>query len=51
LSLQRPAGNRSVVAWAQQLQRKPKTTLPTKPKDPTDVAIKAKAWATAADAL
>ena len=51
LSLQRTAGNRSVVAWAQQLQRKPKTKPPPKPKDPIDVAIKAKAWATAADAL
>ncbi len=53
LSLQRTAGNRSVVAWAQQLQRKPKTKTkpPPKPKDPIDVAIKAKAWATAADAL
>jgi hypothetical protein len=51
LRLQRSAGNRSAAAWAvsatQQLQRKPKA----KPKDPIDVAIAAKDWAKAADAL
>jgi hypothetical protein len=51
LRLQRSAGNRSVEAWARHLQRKPATKAKPKPKDPVDTAIKAKAWAQAADAL
>jgi hypothetical protein len=50
LHLQRSAGNRATAAWAaRRLQRKPKTKA--KPKDPVDVAIAAKKWADAADAL
>jgi hypothetical protein len=57
LGLQRSAGNRTTAAWATRLQRKPATKAkpkpkpPPKPKDPFDTAVKAKAWAKAADAL
>jgi len=49
LTIQRAAGNRTATAWAQHLQRKPKTK--PKPKDPIDTAIAKKEWAKAADAL